>query len=435
LRGPLNPQVWLRAIRAGFSQVGPVGSIALFLCVVSLVFVGCCLDWAETTDWNEGPRVEKPPGAPPVDRDIRVRLVGKGPHQSLDLAITCGYSIADISSEAELGRSPKPLSASVVRPAEGGIQIGTLVLPAKRILITPARDAGIGINGRTYRGTLQIENDGKGLVVINHIDVEAYLRGVLRGELPRYFQMESFKAQCVAARTYVLYQKQIAGRERTWDVTDDESSQVYVGVQGEDRIALAAARETQGEVCTWNDGTGDKLFSTYYSSACGGMSQHVHNVKPNDPYVPPLAGGVACNDCRIAKFYRWEPVKILKAELTRRLVARYPSLKALGGVKGLEPRARTPDGRIVKLELIGKDGDRDVLVGEDFRLSVGGRILKSTNFAIETRPREFIFKEGRGFGHGMGLCQFGMETKARQGMDYHKILAIYYPGAAVKKLY
>jgi stage II sporulation protein D len=427
----------LGAVRAGFSRVGPVGSIALFLCVISLVFVGCCLDWAQTTDWNEEePAATKDGVAGPIDRDIRVRLVGKGPHKTIDLAVTCGYSVTNFVTGAELAHSPKALPACVVRPgASGGIQIGEVIYPADQVLITPARDAGLMVGRRTYRGTLQIEYDGKGLNVVNHIDVESYLRGVLRGELPRYFQPEAFKAQCVAARTYVLYQKNTARDGRLWDVTDDESSQVYVGVEGEDRIAVMATSGTRGEVCVWNDGTADRPFSTYYSSACGGMSQHVHNVKPSDPYVPPLAGGVVCNDCRIGKFYRWEPVKLSKAELTKRLVARYPSLKALGQIVGLQPKARTPDGRIVKMELVGKDGDKDVLVGEDFRLSIGGRILKSTNFTIETNRKEFIFKNGKGFGHGMGLCQFGMETKARQGMDYRKILGIYYPGATIKKIY
>ena len=150
---------------------------------------------------------------------------------------------------------------------------------------------------------------------------------------------------------------------------------------------------------------------------------------------PPLAGNVPCSDCYLAKFYRWDSVEITRVELTKRLVAKYPTLSKLGTVVELEPKARTPDGRIIRMLLIGATDQNDTLLGEDFRLSVGGRVLKSTNFEIEARAQSFVFKNGKGFGHGVGLCQYGMETKARRGMDYRQILKVYYPQSDIKKLY
>lgn len=120
------------------------------------------------------------------------------------------------------------------------------------------------------------------------MDIESYLRGVLRGELPRYFHIESFKAQCVAARTYALYTKRFKPAGPTFDVYDDEGSQVYSGVSVEDATSSRAVDETRGEVCSYDNNGKQDIFCTYYSSCCGGLSQHVNNVKPRDPNVPPL---------------------------------------------------------------------------------------------------------------------------------------------------
>jgi stage II sporulation protein D len=397
-----------------------------------LLFVGC-YQWAETRHWGAEPQ---PPTAATPDRLIRVRLGGRDPRRAATAEITAFFSIADFATGRMLSERHEPLSPVTVRPAAGaGIDIGEEHFAGGDLLLNPARDAAIVLEKRTYRGKLRIRRVGDGLTFDNHLDVESYLRGVLRGELPRYFHVESFKAQAVAARTYVLYQKAQAGQDRSFDVFDHEGSQVYVGVRGEDDIAIRAVAATAGEVCVWNDGRSERMFCTYYSSACGGCTQHVNNVKPHVKAVPPLFGGVACTDCSDAPFYRWGLVELTKAEATRRLVERYPDLSRLGTITELEPKTRTPDGRIIRLLLIGSTGTSETLVGEDFRLSIGGRTLKSTNFDIEVRGDKFAFQNGKGFGHGVGLCQHGMEGKARQGMKYKQILKIYYPGSQIKKIY
>lgn len=415
-------------------RAGPVCTLTLVLGAVTLFFVGC-LSFSEHGFWKKE-EAEKPIEPVAVDRLIRVRLMGRRPRPSEELSVTAPYALTDTQSGAQFGEKQPPVSLATVRPAgEAGIEIGEKLIPSGDITLTPSRDAAIVLGDRTYRGTLRIQREADGLVFTNHLDIEAYLKGVLRGELPRYFHIESFKAQCVAARTYALYSKRNKPAGKTFDVYDDEGSQVYKGVAMEDATAVEAVDATHGEVCVYDDGEKEDIFCTYYSSCCGGLSQHVNNVKPNDPPAPPLAGGVACEDCYVAPRYRWEPVKISKAEVTKKLVARYPSIRKIGTVTGLRPRKRTEDGRIISMEIVGSGGQKEVLIGEDFRLSMGGRLLKSTNFAIETTKDAFIFKDGKGFGHGMGLCQYGMETKARRGMDYRRILATYYPGSTVKRIY
>jgi len=421
-------------------RLGPVPCLLVFCSLLVMLFVGCY----ELT----GATRERIPAEPAplstdlvTDRTVRVRLMGRQVHPAVEGEINAPFTVADANTGHLLLRQDSPLPWSTIRPAPArGLLLGEHTLNADHVVIKPARDAAIVLKHRgnghnsTYRGALFVERLGDGLVLTNHVDVEAYLRGVLRGELPRYFHPQAFKAQCVAARTYALYQKRLT-RTKTFDVYDSEFSQMYIGVRGEDPVAVRAVRETHGEVCTWNNNGHRELFCTYYASACGGRSQHVNNVKAADPAPPPLTGGVICEDCYLARFYRWDPVTITKDEVTRHLVNNYPSIKSLGKITRLRAKGRTPDGRIIRIEAVGETGGNETLMGEDFRLSMGGRRLKSTNFQIEDRGNAFAFTGGKGFGHGIGLCQHGMETKARRGADYRAILATYYPGSTVTRAY
>ena len=422
------------ARRYGTGRVAAVMA-AIPILSVTLVLAGCYTFRERTPDIVD--RREPAPPTVQYDRMVRVRLLGRRPQKSIKLAVNSGYKIKSFENPDLVleTRADELASCEVVATADGGLLMGDVAVAAGDVLIHPARDASLTVNGKTYRGLLRIMVDEGGLVVTNHVDLESYLKGVLRGELPRHFHPESFKAQCVAARTYVLYQMRITPKDRSFDVFDNEGSQMYIGVLGEGEKALAAVEETRGEVCVYPSEKGDILFCTYYSSACGGQSQHVNNVKPNDPNVPPLAGNVTCNDCYLARFYEWEPVRITKAELTKRIVKRYSSVKTIGTITSLRPKEVEPGGHIIRIQMNGDNGTNETLMGEDFRLSVGGRVLKSTNFKIRDEDDAFVFEEGRGFGHGIGLCQNGMETKALRGQDYKSILRTYYPGCEIVRLY
>lgn len=404
--------------------------------LLTILAVGCF------TFSDHGPQqvVEKPDRQPPkviMDRLVRVRMLGPTRKKTLTLGVSSEYELRAGPGGRVIEANAAPLDSCVLAPApDGGILLGEIDYPESDLFITPRRDASIILNGTsTYRGLLRIVRRGDKLALTNHIDIESYLKGVLRGELPKHFHRESFKAQCVAARTYVLYQMRSASSDRTFDVYDNEGSQMYIGVTGEGDKALAAVEETAGEVCVWPNGDVDTLFCTYYSSACGGQSQHVNNVKPRDPNVPPLAGHVVCNDCYLATYYEWDPVRVTKAELTKRIVRRYPTVASIGEIRGLRPKEIEPGGRIVRIQLDGNNGTNETLMGEDFRLCVGGHNLKSTNFTIEDDGDAFVFLNGKGFGHGIGLCQNGMEVKARRNLDYRAILKTYYPDSEIRKLY
>ncbi len=417
----------LRSPRKAIPRAGViVGSFATLLTI-------CCVI-SERMPWQDAPR-EEPPPETAIDRLIRVRLIGASSRTPVRLQITSDYEILRGVNGPRLGSYPAGQPAAELRLTSSGIEHGLSPTGATDIVIKPSRDASLVINGSTYRGLLRVHVANGAMVLTNHVDIEAYLRGVLRGELPADFHPEAFRAQCVAARTYALYQKGLTPADRDWDVVDTEGSQMYIGVAGEARIAVDAVESTHGEICMWNDAGRDRIFCTYYSSACGGITVPVREFRPREEAVPPLAGRVVCDDCYLARFYRWDPVKLSKAEVTKRIVRRYPKVARLSTIAGLRAKELSEEGRFVRIQLDGSSGDNETLYGEDFRLSIGGHVVRSTWFTIETTPTHFVFRDGKGFGHGVGLCQYGMETKAQRGMSYRNILSAYYPHSIIRRLY
>ena len=275
------------------------------------------------------------------------------------------------------------------------------------------------------------------LAAINNVDLDTYVAGVLTRELYPDFHPEAYRAQAVAARTYALHQMSKASH-RDYDVSATEASQVYGGLpEGRGaRRATEAVHYTRGIVATWTSPEGERIFCTYYSSACGGMTQDVSNCKPV-PSIPPLRGGVKCNYCKIApgEAYRWKPVRIHLNDLTAKLTARYPNLSALGGIRAVEVAACTSAGRPTRIRLIGTTGKTHEMVAENFRLAVGSRVMRSTDCKLHCEGDYLVLSDGRGFGHGIGMCQWGTQGQALAGRKAGEILKFYYPGMHLTRAY
>ena len=276
-----------------------------------------------------------------------------------------------------------------------------------------------------------------GIDLVNVIKLEEYLPSVLQAELYADWHLETYRAQAIAARTYALYEMRTFGEKRDYDVRATEASQVYRGIdeRGYSKKALRAVRNTRGIVCTWASPMGERIFSTYYSSACGGLTQDAANCF-NSPSIPPLAGGVKCSYCNIGgRVYRWKPVRLSKDELTQLFVRRFPQHAALGTIQTIEVVRSTKDGRPLALRLRGDDGQSITVDSYAFRLAMGGHRLPSNHCKIVDLGTSFEFREGRGFGHAVGLCQWGAEGQARLGKKASEILSYYYPGSRLKRVY
>jgi stage II sporulation protein D len=332
---------------------------------------------------------------------------------------------------------------------QGDALAWTTVTAGESLDIEPARYGAIrfrpvgGDDGeeRRYFGALSVSvQPDRAVRVINLVDVESYVAGVVPNEAWPNFHDEALKAQAVVARTYLLYQMSVrAGRD--YDVRASEGDQVYRGVRS-DRFGGRVARAvdaTRGVVVAWNaPGRGLRIFPTYYSAACGGMTQSAAAIQHEDEPVPtPLRGGVICDDCKIApgETYRWGPAVIAKSELLQRLKDRESQVADWRRITTVTVTRRNDAGRIAEVRIGGPADQHITMAGERFRLAVGSRLMRSTHCQLTDAGSKLRFTDGHGFGHGVGLCQWGMEAKARAGQSASSIIHHYYPGARLVRAY
>ncbi len=381
-------------------------------------------------------RVKQPSQAPGarIDTHIRVRLLGAG--NPLKVASDSSYRLVADQGGESINLLGQPTGAIIISNKNGQLAVnGRILFEAQCLKVIPAdRAALLYVNDRQYRGQLWVYKAGqKSLTAVNILDVEDYLGGVLAGELLGRFEVETFKAQAIAARTYALYQKLTRGKSRIYDVVDSVGSQVYHGSGAESTKALEAVKATAGLVLAYDAGAGLKIFCTYYSSTCGGWTQDASLVK-NVLRIKPLAGGVRCDYCNSSPYYRWKPVSLTAQTITANINRRYPKMN-LGLIRSIKAIKVTAHGRIALLELTDRSGGRQRLRGEDFRLAVGPRMLPSIHCKLRREADRFVFYQGWGLGHGMGMCQYGAEGMADSGFGALAILQHYYPASRIVRAY
>lgn len=301
------------------------------------------------------------------------------------------------------------------------------------VLRTPG--APLEVEGRGYRGELDVWYDGSTVQVVNRLGMEDYLRGVVPKELLSS-QVEAVKAQAVLARTYAT--AKLRGPEVRWDVRDDTSHQVYGGVAAEHATSDAAVLETAGALLTFDGRLAERVV---YHSTCGGATEDNERVFSSQPV--PYLRAVECRDeagqpwCAASKYASWTAewsLADLGQEVSRHLG------KAVPPVRGLAVAERTPTGRVARLTVLLDGGASLELRGDDMRRALRyqdpqGRLqaLPSTRFDLvaEGVPPGRVRVQGSGWGHGVGMCQWGAIGMARAGLGYEEILGLYYPGATV----
>ncbi len=302
----------------------------------------------------------------------------------------------------------------------------------ERALVLPADAAELlSADATPYRGVMEVlPAEGALVTVVNVVQLEDYLRGVVPNELaPEAFpQIEALKAQAVAARSYVLAHLGDY-RSRGYDVCATAACQVYRGPASEHRLTDRAVLETRGIVATWRG----RAIHAFYTSTCGGHTEAGTAVfGDRAPYLR----GVACPterplaDDSADRGGRWE-VRLTPGDVAR-AVARYGSV---GQVLDLVPNRVGVSGRVVELRVVGSEGQLDLL-GQRVRLGLGLReslfVLRKESSANGVLERFVI--TGKGWGHGVGLCQVGASGMARAGASFEDILKHYYTGVAIGSL-
>ncbi|MFM7652131.1 MAG: SpoIID/LytB domain-containing protein [Vulcanococcus sp.] len=318
--------------------------------------------------------------------------------------------------------------------------------------LQPGVEGGLVLNQRRYRGRLQVLPLGSGLQVINHVPLETYLASVVGSEMPASWPQQALRAQAVAARTYALKGRKPAA---AYDLKSTVASQVYRGIEAETPSTREAVAATRGLVLIYGSGLIDAVF---HSSSGGSTESSGHLWSQQLPYL-----------VSVPDFDQESPVAQWRQPLPADLLAR--AFAEIGGVRRIEVVATTPTGRIRQARVVGPSGEL-VLSGAALRSRLG---LKSTwvRFELEVPegtataanpaapvlmpppplpafslpaagfdnglqaapvaiPLPQWVAVGRGFGHGIGMSQWGALAMARRGDSFSAILSHYYRGTQLR---
>ncbi|MEN3043799.1 MAG: SpoIID/LytB domain-containing protein [Candidatus Hydrothermales bacterium] len=257
---------------------------------------------------------------------------------------------------------------------------------------------------RKYKGKIRIYNKNYELFLINHVNLRDYLSSVIVAEIGNSI-FEALKAQAVLSRTLALYNSRHKGYD--YDFCDLTNCQVYMGVMDESYLSKKAVSETDGEVLTYKG----RLIEPFYSACCGGITSSPIEIFNNDIFYIRQNVDTFCKKSKHAFWkYRLDKSKI-------------------GDIKIIE---RGESGRVKNVYVNGK-----VVMGWDFRNIIsrkyGWNTLKSNFFDLKEEKNYYIF-EGKGLGHGLGMCQEGAKSMALRGFKYTDIINFYFKDIKIEKL-
>ncbi|UCD32875.1 MAG: SpoIID/LytB domain-containing protein [Desulfobacterales bacterium] len=276
------------------------------------------------------------------------------------------------------------------------------------------------IDSRRYRGHVSITATSGGLEVVNSIPLEQYLYGVVPKEMSHKWDKEALMAQAVAARTYVLYVKN-KNSDKPYDVEATTASQVYGGYEAETYASNSAVDGTHGQVMTYNG----SLIIAYFHANSGGHTEDAKNVWSAD--IPYLRGIPDRYSERIPGG-SWE--YFLSYEDVRNRLNRHGL--GIGRIRELKSTGLSRSGRNLQVKVVSDQGTY-ALKSNNFRIKVGMTKLKSTRFRMQTHRRGILIR-GNGYGHGVGMSQWGANRMAQAGFKYQDILKHYYRGVRIVSL-
>jgi stage II sporulation protein D len=337
-------------------------------------------------------------------------------------------------------------TASVIELLQNG---EVLTVSRGRSLELTTSESAWQLGANRYAGDLRLlRTPAGGLTLVNVVDLEVYLRGVVPWEIgrPQSDALAAVEAQAIAARTYA-YEHLGRWEDLGFDVFDSVADQVYRGLTGTHPLTDRAVAETRGKVLVYRG----HLVRAYYCSTCGGHTSTIEDVWPRDP-ADYLVGRRDADHgrswCRESPHFRWTEAwtaKELGDQIRQHLAAELDTTltpQQIGKLTGLQIVRRDASGRVQRLRIV-TDRARFEVWGDRIRWvlrPVRGRfgILRSTLFDLEEIRREgrlgAVVVRGGGFGHGVGMCQTGALAMARHGRSAAEILRHYYRGAEIVEI-
>jgi stage II sporulation protein D len=318
------------------------------------------------------------------------------------------------------------------------VKVGRKNFAGKYFQLVPADGELIKLSGKTYKGILRITAFGNFVDIVNFINLEDYVKGVIAKEMPLGNGNENYdalKAFAICVRTYAL--KKMNKGNGLFDIYPDTRDQVYGGQSAEELISNKACDATEGIILVYDD----KPATIYYHSTCGGFSENVENVF--SPYNLQYLNSVKDGGepyCNISPRFEWKEVYTEPQFIKQLYNAKLIDNKNYS-IEDIRIESRFESGRVNDLEITldSRSGGKEIhLYGNEIRSKIRtpdrNLSLWSTMFDVNVNGNGYISFTGKGFGHGVGLCQWGAIGQSRQGIDYKNILEHYYPGTVLGRI-
>ncbi len=340
---------------------------------------------------------------PSTQDTLRVRILyGKAPSR---LDSTGSYQF-QLRKGGKLYTSK---ASTRVRAMHSTMVLGSQSFKGEVVAIPASSSDTLKLNGRRYRGILIFHPLGSGRYdVIEYVNMEDYLYGVLPREVEPSWPIESLTAQAIVSPTYPRSNKMTDANAR-FDVSNSVLDQVYGGMEVEAPESNRAVEESKGEILV--DGSG-KPVQTFFHSSCGGSTELPQNVWKSSN-APDVFGCVSENFCEADPHFKWQltvSYSTIRARLRRAGVH-------VATIKNISIGKKSESGRAEVFRLQTSHGTVDVW-GNRFRLALGPEALRSTLIINMKAGKSSVWFEGRGWGHGVGLCQWGARGRALAGQTY-----------------
>lgn len=353
-----------------------------------------------------------PPEKPPRARLIRVAVLQAT--KSITLSSKSVLTVKDSRSGKVLSRARngKPV---VVRLSPKGMNVAGRTYGTSDLGAT-STTTRISLNGKTYPGGLRILRRENGLLAINFVDLDTYLKAVVPSEMLPTWPQEALKAQAVVSRSFVLYHV-LRNKGKDYDITSKK--QVYNPDKRDPRSDRAV--DATRDIVLFYKGN---LLLPFFSTCCGGFTEYASNVWETDEQFP---RPVECPFCRDAPDYHW------RARMALHQFRRKLQSAGIASARSIAVHRRSTSGRrITALKVQCEDRDRIIKINR-FRLLMGPNVIRSGLFDSEVQNGYIVFI-GRGWGHAVGMCQRGAKVLAERGKSFKSVLRYYFPGVRTRKM-
>jgi stage II sporulation protein D len=323
-----------------------------------------------------------------------------------------------INSESGLRVIDKNNSKIIFESKKGGLNFYPDKI--KNIYLIESDKNILYVNNAGYRGKIELHNVLGKIYIVNILNIEEYLYSVVPSEMPASWNIEALKAQSVASRTYSYYHLLKNKSKNIYDLDSTVNFQVYKGIASETPSSIEAVSKTNGIIMTYNY----EPIIAYFHSTSGGKTSDDKDVWSGADL--PYLESVECKYSENSPHYEWTAGLTLN-EITAALSKKY---KMIDNIKKISFKKH--NDRVIEVTVVHNNGTIK-LTGNEFRLLFPPQKLKSTYFTAKREGKSLLIS-GRGWGHGVGMCQWGAKGRSEKGIKFEEILNYYYKDIKFKKI-